>query len=415
MLIPGTIPKKEPMIRVGIILPQDNIKETSIKLSDVESYEMETDNDHFPSCKNHKEIFIILKNNKIFIPDLALETSVVNFAPHLPDELPNIALSNIVAGRGFHWEKNIEVKFWGKIEFSILDDKLMVINELPLERYLDCVSTSEMSSKCPPEFLKTQAIVARSWLLANIEQKHRDLGFDICNDDCCQRYQGINDCNDYTISHTSDTYGKVLTFEGHICDTRYSKSCGGITEKYENVWGGEPIPYLTSIRDTDHKGIPYCNPQHIPEKSVKKYIGSVDENIEYFRWNYIVSQKDLIQSINNKFEIELIKVLELNPLRKGESGRIIELGIDYLNMKNENKTLIINSEYEIRNILSESFLFSSAFNISKQNENFLLEGKGWGHGVGLCQIGALGMALSKYKVDKILSHYYPKSILKSIY
>ena len=105
----------------------------------------------------------------------------------------------------------------------------------------------------------------------------------------------------------------------------------------------------------------------------------------------------------------------MNPLRKGESGRIIELGIDYLNMKNENKTLIINSEYEIRNILSESFLFSSAFNISKQNENFLLEGKGWGHGVGLCQIGALGMALSKHKVDKILSHYYPKSILKSIY
>ena len=148
---------------------------------------------------------------------------------------------------------------------------------------------------------------------------------------------------------------------------------------------------------------------------MKKYIGSVDENIEYFRWNYIVSQKDLIQSINNKFEIELIKVLELNPLKKGESGRIIELGIDYLNMKNENKTLIINSEYEIRNILSESFLFSSAFNISKQNENFLLEGKGWGHGVGLCQIGALGMALSKHKVDKILSHYYPKSILKSIY
>ena len=415
MLIQGEIPKKEPIIRVGIILPQDNIKETSITLSDAESYEMETDKNHFPSCKNHKEISIIVKNNKIFIPEPALETSIVNFVPHIPDDLPNITFPKIIAGRGFHWEKKIKVKFWGKIEFSILEDKLIVINELPLERYLNCVSTSEMSSICPPDFLKAQTIVARSWLLANIEQKHNDLGFDICNDDCCQRYQGINNCNDYTISHISDTYGKVLMFEDKICDTRYSKSCGGITEKYENVWSGEPIPYLTSISDTNHRGVPYCDPQNIPEKSVKKYIGSVDENIEYFRWNYVVSQKHLIQSIKRKFKIKLIKVLELNPLKKGESGRIIELGIDYLNTKNETETLIIDSEYEIRNILSQSFLFSSAFEVTKQNKNFLLEGKGWGHGVGLCQIGALGMALSKHKTDQILSHYYPRSILKSIY
>ena len=131
--------------------------------------------------------------------------------------------------------------------------------------------------------------------------------------------------------------------------------------------------------------------------------------------NYFVSQKNLIQSIKSKFKIELIKVLELNPLKKGESGRIIELGIDYLNMKNETETLIIDSEYEIRNILSQSFLFSSAFEVTKQNKNFLIEGKGWGHGVGLCQIGALGMALSKHKTDQILSHYYPRSVLKSIY
>ena len=415
MLIPGEIPKKEPTIRVGIILPQDNIKETAIIFSDEESYEMETDKINFPSCKNQKEISIIIKNNKIFISNHELETSIVNFAPIIPEDLPNITLPNIVAGRGFHWEKNIEVKFWGKMEFSILDNKLIVINELPLEQYLNCVSTSEMSAICPPEFLKAQAIVARSWLLANIEQKHRELKFDICNDDCCQRYQGINNCNDNTISHISNTYGKVLMFEGQICDTRYSKSCGGITEKYENVWGGKPIPYLTSIKDTNHKGVPYCNPQNIPEKSVKKYIGSVDKDVEYFRWNYVVRQKTLVQSIKTKLQIEIIKVLALNPLNEGKSGRIIELGIDYLDKRNEPQTLIISSEYEIRNILSQSFLFSSAFKILKQNENFLLEGKGWGHGVGLCQIGALGMALSNHKTDHILDHYYPKSTLKSIY
>ena len=415
MLVPGKIPKKEPLIRVGIILPEDQIDQITITLSDIESYEMETDMMHYPSCKNHNKISIIVKDNELFVSSINLKTSKVVFSPHLSDDLPNITLPNIIAGRGFHWEKSIKVQYWGKIELSIIEGKLIVINELPLEQYLNCVTTSEMSPTCPPEFLMAQAIVARSWLLANSEQKHRDLGIDICNDDCCQRYQGINNCNESTIMHIKNTYGKVIIYDNKICDARYSKSCGGVTEDYDNVWAGSPVPYLTSIKDQNRNGNIYCDPQNIPNKSVKRYIGKVDTNDEYFRWEYIVKHENLINSIRKNFQIDINKILKLNPLHRGNSGRIIKLGIDYYDTKNQLQTLVIDSEYNIRNILSESFLFSSAFTVNEQNGDFILTGKGWGHGVGLCQIGALSMALSDKKAKEILNHYYPKTHLKTIY
>tara|TARA_B110000014_G_C20095944_1_gene574451 strand:+ start:256 stop:1503 length:1248 start_codon:yes stop_codon:yes gene_type:complete len=415
MLIPGKIPKNEPLIRVGIILPEDQIHQTTVTLSDTESYEMETDMMHYPSCKNQKKITIIVKDNELFISSIKSKTSKVVFSPHLSDDLPHITLPNIVAGRGFHWQKSIRAQYWGRIELSILEGKLIVINELPLEQYLNCVATSEMSAACPPEFLMTQAIVARSWLLANIEQKHGDLGFDICNDDCCQRYQGINNCNDNTIMHINNTYGKVIIYDNKICDARYSKSCGGVTEDYDNVWSGDAVPYLISIKDQNRNGNIYCDPQNIPDKSVKRYIGKVDTNDDYFRWEYIVKHENLINSIKENFQVDIDKILKLNPFKRGKSGRIIKLGIDYYDTKNQEKTLIIDSEYNIRNILSESFLFSSAFTVNEQDGNFILNGKGWGHGVGLCQIGALSMALANKKSEEILNHYYPKTNLKTIY
>jgi len=415
MLIPGKIPNKEPLIRVGIILPEDQIDQTTVTLSDTESYEMETDMMHYPSCKNQKKITIIVKDNELFISSIKSKTSKVVFSPHLSDDLPHITLPNIVAGRGFHWQKSIRAQYWGRIELSILEGKLIVINELPLEQYLNCVATSEMSAACPPEFLMTQAIVARSWLLANIEQKHGDLGFDICNDDCCQRYQGINNCNDNTIMHINNTYGKVIIYDNKICDARYSKSCGGVTEDYDNVWSGDAVPYLISIKDQNRNGNIYCDPQNIPDKSVKRYIGKVDTNDDYFRWEYIVKHENLINSIKENFQVDIDKILKLNPFKRGKSGRIIKLGIDYYDTKDQEHTLIIDSEYNIRNILSESFLFSSAFTVNEQDGNFILNGKGWGHGVGLCQIGALSMALANKKAEEILSHYYPRTNLKTIY
>ena len=302
------------------------------------------------------------------------------------------------------------------MEFSIQDGKMMAVNELPLEAYLKCVATSEMSALCPPEFLKAQTIVARSWLLANIEQKHRHLGFDICNDDCCQRYQGMTHCTDASIQSANTTFGEVIMFDDRICDARYSKSCGGISENFEHVWDGEPIPYLVSIVDEDENGVPFCSPEIVPETSLKTYIGDVDEKGEYYRWTYEATQDELIQSLQYKHNINAAKIQDLTPIKMGVSGRITDLLIEYEDNQRNDQKIEIHSEYEIRNIMSPSFLFSSAFTIEKTDDgDFLLHGNGWGHGVGLCQIGALGMALSGKTSEMILNHYYPNSRLRHLY
>jgi SpoIID/LytB domain protein len=278
------------------------------------------------------------------------------------------------------------------------------------------VATSEMSAQCPLEFLKAQTIVARSWLLANIEQKHRHLGFDICNDDCCQRYQGMANCTDASIQSTKATHGQVIMYDHIICDARYSKSCGGITENFEHVWDGDPVPYLKSIHDVNESSVPFCSPEIVPESSLKSYIGNVDEKGQYYRWTYEATQKELIQSLKEKRQVNVVKIQNLTPLKKGLSDRIIVLRIDYEDEKGNHQEIDIHSEYEIRNIMSPSFLYSSAFMIEKTEDNqFLLHGKGWGHGAGLCQIGALGMALSGKTSEMILNHYYPNSRLRHLY
>ena len=345
-----------------------------------------------------------------------MTSPTINIIPSIPDERPYITLFGLIAGRGFHWQKRINASFWGKIEFLVMDDKLIAINELPLEQYLQCVATSEMSAQCPSEFLKAQTIVARSWLLANIEQKHQHLGFDICNDDCCQRYQGMANTTDVSINSTNDTLGQVLIFNEQICDERYSKSCGGSTEKYENVWKGDPVPYLRSMPDINESGSAYCSPEIVSEDSLKFYIGDVDEKGKYFRWTYNLAQSELVSSIKEKCELTAINILELIPLKTGDSGRIIDLEKKYSDEAGKTQSVVIQSEYEIRNILCSSFLYSSAFTIAKKSDDFFqLYGKGWGHGVGMCQIGALGRAFANHDHVSILKHYYPGAELKTIY
>ena len=415
MLIHNSIPSKQPIINVGIIIPEDNIKNINIILSDSQSYEIVTNENYFPSCKNKSIIKIELKNNKLHLKKLELITSKISLIPIINDDSCNVTIPHVNAGRGFHWQKKITASYWGEITFSILDGRLIAINKLKIEDYLKCVATSEMSGECPPELLKAQSIVARSWLLANKEQKHKALNFDVCNDDCCQRYQGINNINKLSNACIEKTFGQVLIHDNKICDARYSKSCGGKTEKYENVWGGRPIPYLDSIKDVNDSEIEYCNPKILNNISIKKYIGNVDEDSEYFRWTYIVIQKEIIKNLNLKYNILAKKVTNLIPEKIGESGRILELIFIYLDMFDNSQTLSIKSEYKIRDVLSKKFLFSSAFTITRDNSDFILNGKGWGHGVGLCQIGALGMAISNKKNECILKHYYPHSSLKKIY
>jgi len=415
LLIPNEIPRKEPKVRIGIILPSDGIKILRCSFSDPQCYEIETSAKILPSCKNKKELNIEINDNNIIIPELSLKDKSIKLIPSILDENPFVKINEVPAGRGFHWEKKIDLSYWGTIEFSYFKKNIMVINELPLEKYLKCVATSEMSAICPQEFLKAQYIVARSWLLANIERKHIHLGFDICNDDCCQRYQGILNTTKTSNEIADLTFGQVITYENKICDARYSKSCGGITENFENVWVGNKISYLNSINDTNSKGISYCSTDIIPESSLKTYIGTVDEEGKYYRWIYRINNKDLISSLKINFRLDVKKVLAINPTKIGASGRIIRLEIIFLNIEDSTQNIEINSEYEIRKILSPTFLYSSAFTVNKINDEFILEGKGWGHGVGLCQIGALGMALSKKGAKLILKHYYPGAKINTIY
>ena len=416
MLNPDQIPMKEPLIRVGLILPEDNIQFFHLSFSDSQCYEIEISDRLLPSCKNFEKLTIKIFNQNVSIPELSIKSQTIKVRSSIPDENPFIKIEDVPAGRGFHWKKVISPSYWGTLEFSISNGNLMVINELPLENYLKCVATSEMSAQCPPEFLKAQTIVARSWLLANTEKKHHKLGFDICNDDCCQRYQGMTNNTTASIQSTDTTFGQVIMFNKKICDSRYSKSCGGITEDYQHVWDGDPIPYLISIKDVNSMGVGYCSPEIVPESSLKTLIGNVDEKGQYYRWTYEVKNNELVQSLENKMGLKPKEILELNPVNTGGSGRISNLSIQFEDRDGLLQNVEIHSEYEIRRIMSPSFLYSSAFKIKKNvNGNFVLKGRGWGHGVGLCQIGALGMAISKKDMNSILTHYYPGTQLTTIY
>ena len=406
---------KEPLIKVGIILPNDNMSQIDIVLSDSDSFEIETLEKIFPSCKNKNDLSILNNNGNLTLKELECHSREIAIKPIASSKNTFITLKNITAGRGFHWQKKIDVKYWGEIHFRIVNEKLIAINEVNLEDYLKCVATSEMSQDCPKEFLIAQTIVARSWLLANVEKKHSSLNFDVCNDDCCQRYHGLNNCTSKSIEAADNSYGKVLMYKSEICDTRYSKSCGGITENFENVWENKLIPYLKSIKDCNDRNEDYCNPNYFKDISISNYIGSVDEDSEYYRWKFEVDTSYVISHLKLKYKIEAEKIIDIRIVKAGLSGRAYQLNVDYINKANNEKNIIINTEYHIRDLLSKSFLYSSAFTITKDKEKYTLYGKGWGHGVGLCQIGALGMSFLNKDSLQILSHYFPKTEVKKIY
>ena len=409
------ITSKEPIIRVGIILPADKIENVDIVLSECDSFEIETNEKIYPSCKNNSKLTISIDDHRLRIDELDVTTQKIIINPTIDSNKIFSMIKGVVAGRGFHWEKVVDIKYWGSLEFVIAENNIMVINKLKLEDYLKCVATSEMSQHCPKDFLISQTIVARSWLLASYEQKHKSLGFDVCNDDCCQRYQGMGNCTIESIEAANDSHGKVLIFDDSICDARYSKSCGGKTENYENVWPGKPVPYLISINDCDEKGVNYCNPSQFPDKSIARFIGSVDEDLEYYHWNHEIENKSIIKNLKNDYDRHAREIVNIIALKTGKSDRIYNLEVIYVDKENNEKSLIIESEYKIRDLLSDSFLFSSAFTIEKGEQGFNLNGKGWGHGVGLCQIGALGMALRGKNSNQILSHYYPGTEIKNLY
>ena len=352
----------------------------------------------------------------------------LTFTPQTDDA--SFSLYDVTIGVNFHWERKETQVFSGTLRLVVEADKIVAINELPVERYLTSVISSEMSATASKEFLKAHAVISRSWLLAQMEKrKQLDTGgngffsfvkkddelirwydredhtiFDVCADDHCQRYQGITKQSSPAVEQAiNETRGQVLTYDNEICDARFSKCCGGQTEEFQYCWEDTPKPYLTSFHD------PYCNTsdKHVLSQVLNDYD---QETPNFYRWTVEYSQEQLSKLVNCKLKDDFGIITDLIPLERGKSGRIWKLKI-----VGTKKTFTIGKELEIRRALSETHLLSSAFEVEKSGGKFILHGSGWGHGVGLCQIGAAVMGEQGKSYDEILLFYYRNAEIQQLY
>jgi len=367
----------------------------------------------------------------------------------------------VTIGVDFHWQRNEDQVFKGCLKLIIENNMITAVNILSVEDYLTSVISSEMRATSSEEFLKAHAVISRSWLLAQIEKSNKikaegknynacsiteneivrwydredHQNYDVCADDHCQRYQGITRVSSPAVEKViRETFGEVLTYEGSICDTRYYKCCGGITELFENAWEPVSQPYLQGIIDnsvtppgfdTDLSkedlaekwilGSPeaFCNTSDW--KVLSQVLNDYDqETNDFFRWNVTYSQKELSDLVKLRTGTDFGIINELVALERGVSGRITRLKIE-----GTLKTLIIGKELEIRKSLSKSHLYSSCFFIEKlvndKGTRFVLHGAGWGHGVGLCQIGAAMMGAKGYSYRQILMHYFRTASFEKLY
>jgi SpoIID/LytB domain protein len=364
-------------------------------------------------------------------------------------------LPQVKIGIDFHWQQNQEQTFQGDILLSAnKNSSFNLINIVCLEDYLASVISSEMSAESSVEFLKAQAITARSWLMAMLEKKKaakhprktknkneiitwQDVndheGFDVCADDHCQRYQGITKIiSDNVKTAIKKTRGLFLVSGDKICDARYYKCCGGQTEIFSTAWENITIPYLQSVTCDSMSREPinseqearewltakppaFCNTRD--EKLLKKILPSFDQQTsDFFRWQVIYTRDDLENIIKTKSGVDFGNLQNIQPLSRGPSGRIYKLKIE-----GSKKTIIVGKELEIRRWLSPSHLLSSAFVVSIKKDGdgaiseIVIDGGGWGHGVGLCQIGAAVMAEKKLNAAEILSHYFPGANIQKLY
>lgn len=388
--------------------------------------------------------------------------SQLTFYPQSADA--SFSLSNVTIGVNFHWERKETQTFLGTLRFVVESDKIVAINELPVEKYLESVISSEMSATSSLELLKAHAVISRSWLLAQMK-KRREVAesgnnffsftkkedtlirwydredhtlFDVCADDHCQRYQGITkETSPHVAEAIRQTKGQILMDGDEICDARFSKCCGGITEEFQYCWEDTPKTYLTAVRDIA-LGVEHTLPNLTNEEEAEKWIrfnppafcntqdkkilsevlNDYDqETVNFYRWKETLSQEKLQQLIADKLKMDLGAILDMKAVERGKSGRISKLQII-----GTEKTFTIGKELEIRRTLSDSHLLSSAFVVDKYDKDeqgvpqrFELIGAGWGHGVGLCQIGAAVMGEQGYHYDAILLHYYQGAEIKKLY
>jgi SpoIID/LytB domain protein len=328
------------------------------------------------------------------------------------------AIDDITIGIGFHWERLERQVFRGTLRIVQRAGGLTAINDLPLEEYVTSVISSEMSASCPMELLKAHSVISRSWLEADntvslpppVHDSHEILrwygreahpDFDVCADDHCQRYQGITKAFSTAASEAVlSTKGEFLVYNGSICDARFSKCCGGITELYSSAWADQDVPYLRSVYDVRPGAAAYCD-THDPDLIQRILPGFDQETQDFFRWRVEYSGGELGDLVRDRLGIDLGPIVDLQSLGRGPSGRIYRL-----KMTGQKDYLIVGKELEIRRALSRSHLYSSAFEVDKQGDRFVLNGAGWGHGVGLCQIGAAVMANEGRTYREILAHYY---------
>ena len=447
--------KYEPVIQVGILsnskiefFLNGNFKSTSGKLY---------------SGNQHAEF-----NNNTITFDGENEKEII-FEPI--SDGTSFDLIDVVIGINFHWERKENQRFKGTLKLIIENEQLTAINRIKVEDYLTSVISSEMSATASEELLKAHAVISRSWLLSGpltppqgglksqlsektnsespsrggvgeaiiIKWYERDAhtNFDVCADDHCQRYQGITRASTVAVEKAIEaTRGEVLMFEDEICDARYSKSCGGISETFENCWAPEHYPYLSKVIDNPtapagfeldltieenaekwirHSPEAFCNTKD--KKVLSQVLNNYDlETTDFYRWKVEYSQTELSELLERRSGFDFGEIVDLIPVKRGESGRLVELKI-----VGTKQTVIVGKELEIRKWLSNSHLYSSAFVIDKSDiengipQKFKLTGAGWGHGVGLCQIGAAVMGEKGYTYGAILLHYFKEAELKIIY
>jgi len=449
----GELPNKEPLINVGILTGKKIRFELygDFKVSGFENtfygvFEAKVQNG-FIVCKKD--------SSKLEI------SNEITFEPLNP-VMDSFIIRDVIIGKDFHWQRKEKQRFNHSLKLLKDGNKITVINILPLESYIVSVISSEMSAKSSLQFLKALAIVSRSWILAQLARPKRAAdkenykssfesegevirwygcgehqNYDVCADDHCQRFQGITRITTESVRDAVyQTRGIVLLSNGEICDTRYSKACGGITEDFENVWEPVKHPYLTSVIDYKYepenfnldfsneqnahkwiKGNPkaFCNTDDL--KILSEVLTDFDrETIDFYRWRVEYRQEEVAGIIREKSGIDFGEILDLVPIERGSSARLIKLKI-----VGTNNSLVIGKELEIRKILSPTHLYSSAIVIDKETgkrkipEKFIIYGAGWGHGVGLCQIGAAVMSEHGHLFDEILLHYFKNAIIKKIY
>ncbi len=394
------------------------------------------------------------------------------FRPSAPGA--SFSLKDVTIGINFHWERKETQTFTGSLRLIVDGGKILAVNELPIEQYLESVISSEMSATSSLQLLKAHAVISRSWLLAQIEKRHAAAAdahyrpafvetgdtlvrwydredhtlFDVCADDHCQRYQGITkETSPHVAEAIRQTRGQILTANGAICDARFSKCCGGAVEEFQYCWEDSAKSYLRAVRDwlpqrvaapdtagKDAAALPDLTQEAQAEQWIRtrpaSFCNTADrtvlsqvlndydqETTDFYRWQVEYTQQELASLLADKLHMDFGAVLDMIPLTRGKSGRIVTLKI-----VGTRRTLTLGKELEIRRALSKTHLYSSAFVVDRQEVSaqgiparFTLTGAGWGHGVGLCQIGAAVMGEQGYAYDEILSHYYPGAAITKSY